>query len=143
MWQDVVAVLQPPRRFSHPSHPDGFELVVEDDRILVLDGTARAAIDYEQLFDAWQYLRTFGFLSRELAPASLEDRAGYLLPLLASLPYVRSVRVSEDEGALQAAWALGVQYFPGGGHSMANAPLPRVEAVLNGAHTVLQQPLFA
>ena len=119
-WADIKNLLAQPRRFESSDARD-YELALQENGVEIRDGES-ALVDLDEMLDLWQQLRRHGFASDALIPVNLETRIQYLLPLLAELPYVRTVRVGRNYAELTGKCSHGLQYLPRVDKSRTPAP---------------------
>ena len=84
-------------------------------------GTDTIFLPEEAVLDLWQNIRLYGYCDERLIPPGLEEFSNYIFPVLALLPYLKSVEVTKQivgtsgrERALQICPlpASRVQYTP-------------------------------
>lgn len=97
VWRDIEMLLSEKRVFS--TGAKAFTAYVEDnlqDRMLVAVTESRKhTIAYDSLKEIWSRFRTVGYLRRGFVTADVEKKLYYLMPILAELPYVDPITLSE------------------------------------------------
>ena len=68
-------------------------------------------VDYEDLCELWNQIRSYGFNMKNILPASLENVADQLFTLLAKLPYCMPVMVNTDYKKLNESNNIGLQFL--------------------------------
>jgi hypothetical protein len=107
-WADVRSLFARPSRFESSETHD-YELALHDTGVEIRNGE-NALVDLDEMLDLWQQLRRHGFASDALIPVNLETRVQYLLPLLAELPYVRTVGVGRNYAELTGNLVMGYSF---------------------------------
>lgn len=113
VWEDLQKVLSKKSTFVTFANNSPFSAKINEDNtgiIVETTGAKRSTIGYELLLDVWQQLRRYGYTRRAIAPSGRERDMSYLVPILAELPYVKPVQLSEtDDFDMRAS--IGLQYF--------------------------------
>ncbi len=81
-----------------------------------------AMVQYDELLDLWQQLRTTGFLGREYLPGGLNEQSAWLIPLMSKLDYIRPVHMAE-QSSQSGALAVGLRIIPGAAAARQPQPL--------------------
>ena len=115
VWEDVGAVIQRRKgRFRTPRMGNEFEAVFnQGERAVRIRSSGHTyLISYENLYDVWRQLRVFGFVGRSHSPVELDSELSYIVPVLAELPYIATVRLARDLESLDRSDPIGVQFIP-------------------------------
>jgi O-acetyl-ADP-ribose deacetylase (regulator of RNase III) len=115
VWEDVGAVIQRRKgRFRTPRMGNEFEAVFnQGERAVRIRSSGHTyLISYENLYDVWRQLRVFGFVGRSHSPVELDSELSYIVPVLAELPYIATVRLARDLESLDRSDPVGVQFIP-------------------------------
>lgn len=94
-WKDVRATIHENKGLFTTSENHPFEVrMLEHELRVIRGGQMRERIPHEEIENAWVYLRD-GLLSVDKFPDATSRRyKSYFFPILTSLPYVRSARIS-------------------------------------------------
>ena len=113
VWDDLSTILANSERFVTPFPPEEFTAAIDQvDRhlILTIQGVEHV-IPYDSMTVSWQQIRQSGFVAGSYLPEGLHAIHRYLLTLLAHLPYVELVVVSDRPDAV-ADLPLGLRLQP-------------------------------
>lgn len=69
-------------------------------------------IPQEAMLDLWQNVRSFGFCLPRTMPPGLDILAPYIIPLMAKLPYLKSVKLSTSKEQSDGISETALQLFP-------------------------------
>lgn len=114
VWEDLSArfatrrtlrTLQSQRTFT-------VELVDEPETGLRIENDESVFIPHEALLDAWQHIRSAGFLTTGGLTQGLDRHGEYVLALLAELPYLKPAQFNRKLRATHDSFALGLQWLP-------------------------------
>ena len=101
VWDDLVEVVESKRQFTTMDGKAGFAAEIfrdeEGDGIRIDRGGAPILLHKEQLLDLWQQIRGQGICIPGIMPSWLNVHSEYVLPLLAELPYMKSVRQADKD----------------------------------------------
>ena len=108
VWDDLVGVVKSTRQFTTMDGKAGFAaeifcdeegggISIDDDAIL---------LHKDQLLDLWQQIRGLGLCVPDIMPGGLDMHSEYVLPLLAELPYMKSVRQASKDTLTKCATGL-------------------------------------
>jgi O-acetyl-ADP-ribose deacetylase (regulator of RNase III) len=97
VWTDLKLALKNNAEFSTGTRP--FTAKIEEDlltRTLVVTTENRPyRISYDELREVWSAFRTLGYLRRGFVTNRIEKVLYYIMPVLAQLPYVETIRLLE------------------------------------------------
>lgn len=124
VWEDLSRLLKNKQRFcTLASNSNTFNAQASfDPKGIRIESKANVQfVDYSDLFDFWQQLRSYGFTSRQIAPSGLSRKSYYLMPVFAELEYVTPARLSDSYERLQnGSDTIGLQYHPNISLNQAN-----------------------
>ena len=104
MWSDLMQVVRTKCDFETVDGKEVFTAHVFDDEKgdgLRVAGSGDPVLLYrEQFIDLWQQIRDMGICIPQIMPSGLDLQPGYVLPLLAELPYLELVRQSRAASRL-------------------------------------------
>jgi len=123
VWRDIEAVLKSKHTFKTLAHEAPFTAEISGDPVGIRLQGKGIFFSYETLLNVWKQTRSYGFTARPLAPGGLEKDISYLAPILAELPYIRVVSMSETYKGLKANAAIGLQYIAPSQESSSNLDL--------------------
>ena len=111
VWDDLVEVVKSTRQFTTMYDKAGFAAEIfrdEEGGGIRIDGDGDPVfLHKEQLLDLWQQIRGLGICIPDIMPSGLDVHSEYVLPLLAELPYMKSVRqANNDTGLTERAIGL-------------------------------------
>lgn len=112
VWDDLQEVLSRKSRFETFANKSPFTARLAEDAkgIIIETENRKSTISDELVLDVWQQLRGYGYTRRGIAPSGRERDMSYLVPLLAELPYVKTVQLSETDD-FDSRSSIGLQYF--------------------------------
>jgi len=116
VWRDLGLLLA--RDDSFRTGVKAFKAKISDDHTLVITTESRDyKIEYEDLRELWSRFRSYGYLRRGIVSKPIEKVFYYLMPILAELPYVGKVELSESGNFSQSGISSGrtlsaLQYMP-------------------------------
>jgi O-acetyl-ADP-ribose deacetylase (regulator of RNase III) len=112
VWEDLQKVFSKKSDFVTFANKSPFSASIAEDNkgIIIETDRRRSTIGYELLLDVWQQLRRYGYTRRGIAPSGRERDMSYLVPVLAELPYVKPVQLSETDDFNMRS-SIGLQYF--------------------------------
>lgn len=104
VWDDLVGVVKSTRQFTTMDGKAGFAAEIfcdeEGGGIRIDGGGGPVLLHKEQLLDLWQQIRGLGLCIPDIMPSGLDVHSEYVLPLLAELPYMKSVRQANKDTRL-------------------------------------------
>ena len=104
VWDDLIEVVKSKRQFTTMNGKAGFAAEIfrdEEGGGIRIDGDdAPVFLHKEQLLDLWQQIRGLGLCIPDIMPSGLDVHSEYVLPLLAELPYMESVRQANKDTQL-------------------------------------------
>ena len=112
VWEDLQKILLKKSAFKTFATNSHFSAKVADDNkgIVIETGSKKSTISYDTLLEIWQQLRQHGYTRRGIMPGGRERDMSYLAPVLAELPYVKPVELSETDD-FETRASIGLQYF--------------------------------
>lgn len=114
VWEDLEELVSRKQQFDTMSGTSRFEVrIATDPPHIVINavGDSRHTVSYEALQALWQQIRTHGFSSRQIAP-DMTRQLSYLIPVLAELPYIKLVSLSDTYDRLGHNPSTGLQVLP-------------------------------
>lgn len=126
-WRDLRQLAERTPELRTFSTDAPFRLaIVTDEHLVFLRGDARVQIPRQDMFDLWNRLRTTGSIKSSDGPGRIGREFSLVFPLLAQLPYIDRIELSEQYDGLIHNPAVGLQlrFSPPSRHS------PVVEDVL-------------
>lgn len=116
VWRDLIGLLERQENFhTLATETNTFKACASEDPqgIFIESGGSKRFIDFSDLFDFWQQLKSYGFTSRQIAPSGLSRKSSYLMPIFAELSYVDLARISDSFERLQnGSETVGLRYLP-------------------------------
>jgi O-acetyl-ADP-ribose deacetylase (regulator of RNase III) len=114
VWEDLLDVLSRRPSFTmlgtetrfgvrHTTHPEEGLVFTDGEDLFV---------PQDALLDAWQHLRSVGFLTPEGLTQGLDLHAGKVMTLLAELPYLKLANVAAQRDGATKKFALAIQLVP-------------------------------
>ena len=104
VWDDLVEVVTSKRQFTTIDDKARFAAEIfcdeEGGGIRIDHGGDPVLLHKEQLLDLWQQIRGLGLCIPDIMPSGLDVHSEYVLPLLAELPYMKSVRQANKDTRL-------------------------------------------
>ena len=104
VWDDLVDMVKSTRQFTTTGDKAPFTAEIFRDEegggIRINSGGAPVFLHKEQLLDLWQQIRGLGLCIPDIMPSGLDMHSEYVLPLLAELPYMKSVRQANKDTRL-------------------------------------------
>ena len=119
VWDDLVEVVQSTRQFATMDDKVRFaaEMFLDEEGggIRIVSDDTPVLLHKEQLLDLWQQIRGLGLCIPGIMPSGLDVHSEYVLPLLAELPYMKSVRQANKDTRLtkRAIGLLLMSYLKG------------------------------
>lgn len=116
VWRDLTRILEGQNEFQTLEKKTRFQLELTEDREAIRQrdsqGEARSRITKKMLSEFWNQLRSYGFYARAFSTDGQERGFSYVAPLIARLPYVRIVRVSQTRSSDADQGHLALQILP-------------------------------
>ena len=105
VWDDLVDVVKSKRQFTTMNDDKACFVadIFRDEEgggIRIDAGGDPVFLHKEQLLDLWQQIRGLGLCIPDIMPSGLDAHSEYVLPLLAELPYMKSVRQANKDTRL-------------------------------------------
>ena len=97
VWNDLRALSKSCSQFSvfHSGEPFRVAVDAGGEGMTIRAATVNEHIPGEAILELWQQIRQSGFVSGDTLPYGLDSWSEYILPVMAELPYVESVVMSE------------------------------------------------
>jgi len=114
VWEDICEALKRRQEFTTLDTVKAFKVHRTDkpeDGLVFMDGEEFFA-PQDALLDAWQYLRSVGFLTAEGLTRGLDVHADKVLTLLSGLPYLKPAKVALKREGEGESFHLAVQLVP-------------------------------
>jgi O-acetyl-ADP-ribose deacetylase (regulator of RNase III) len=114
VWDDLQRMVGSGRELRAIGNGHAFSTrVTESSELgLIIDDGEQFLVRLDSLLETWQTLRAAGFITAASLPDGLDDRAGEVLAVLTSLPYVRHVQVSQCRIDRPGEYRDAVQLVP-------------------------------
>jgi O-acetyl-ADP-ribose deacetylase (regulator of RNase III) len=114
VWDDLLTVLKKRHQFTtldsgkqfdvfHTNTPDEGLIFKDDDELFV---------PQEALLDAWQHLRSVGFLTVEGLTRGLDMHADKVMALLETLPYLKPAKIAAKRAIRGEKFSIAIQFVP-------------------------------
>lgn len=114
VWEDVCEVLEQRREFITLNTGKAFQARRTEqpaEGLMLTDGD-EVFVPQDALLDAWQHLRSVGFLTAEGLTHGMDVHADKLLTVLSRLPYLKPAKVALKHEAAGADFQLALQFLP-------------------------------
>ena len=113
VWDDLVVMLASPSHLHTYDHNEPFTALLDStNRGLILRTQHHEhVIPYDALTELWQFVRQSGFVAGTRLPGGYHVVHSYLLTLLAQLPYLAPVVMTERHG-VDLDHAFGLRFQP-------------------------------
>ncbi len=113
VWGDLEELINRKRRYRTLSKNSEVRATFDPEaqQIWIDAAGKRFTFEKDEIRALWKELRSFGVLTTRSATKKREKEFGYLMPLLAELPYLEVIQVGEtyDRFARNPHWALQVR----------------------------------
>lgn len=114
VWEDLLSVLRRQQEFMtlpgdkrftiHPTSTPAEGLIFRD--------TQELFVPQDALLDAWQHLRSVGFLTAEGLTQGLDAHADKVMALLATLPYLKPAKIASKQAMHGEKFSIALQFIP-------------------------------
>lgn len=111
VWEDIVQLLSRKNTFYDLEHSEPISVVVEGRFIHIYGKALDFKLEYDEMLDLWQHIRSLGFFMNSSLPGIPEEYIGYLIAILQELPYLNPVVISSDYDNLRKDNSYGLQYI--------------------------------
>jgi hypothetical protein len=114
VWEDILGVLKNRRELVTLDTETRFEVhhTLEPEEGLILRDGGDFYIPQDAMLDAWQHLRSVGFLTTEGMTQGLDLHAGKVMALLAELPYLKPAKVATKQNGKGEKFVVALQFVP-------------------------------
>jgi hypothetical protein len=92
-------------------HFDVFHTNTPDEGLIFKDGD-ELFVPQEALLDAWQHLRSVGFLTVEGLTRGLDMHADKVMALLEKLPYLKPAKIAAKRAIQGEKFSIAIQFVP-------------------------------
>ena len=104
VWSDLLKAIAADSTFTTMDGKEAFNVSFFDDAdgggVEISGAPHPILVHRDQLLDLWQQVRGLGICIPDIMPSGLDECSGYVLPLLARLPYLEPIRQSENASQL-------------------------------------------
>ncbi len=114
VWDDLLAVLKKRQEFATLDAGKRFVVrhtVTPAEGLIFQDGDELFA-PQDALLDAWQHLRSVGFLTVEGLTQGLDMHADKVMALLETLPYLKPAKVAAKRAMQGEKFSIAIQFVP-------------------------------
>ena len=113
VWADLITVIATDPHCAVISTGESFRAQVggEEDSIILELSNESIDIPEDAFLDLWQQLRAAGFLGGAYLPSGLNSYSTWIIPLMAKLPYIRLVEMTEQSERVSPR-TVGLQLVP-------------------------------
>ena len=114
VWDDLCEHLKAHAEFTTLDTNESFRVLRTNtpaDGLMIVDGQ-NVFIPQDALLEAWQHLRSVGFLSAEGLTHGLDVQANKVISILAVLPYLKLTQLAIKQSARSGTFAVGLQFVP-------------------------------
>lgn len=114
VWEDILKVLKKKREFVTLDTKARFNVdhTLQPEEGLVLKDGGQFFVPKDAMLDAWQHLRSVGFLTAEGMTQGLDLHASKVMALLAELEYLKPAKVAKTQDAKGEKFAVALQFIP-------------------------------
>lgn len=115
VWDDVLEKLKTTTEFHALDTGESFQVQhtqSPEEGLMMKTLDQELYIPQDGLMEAWQYLRSVGFLSAEGLTHGLDVQANKVISLLAVLPYLKPARLATKQTVRKDDFALALQLIP-------------------------------
>ena len=114
VWDDLCDCLKTRTSFTTLETHESFQVrrtALPAEGLVIVDGQ-ELFVPKDALLEAWQHLRSVGFLSAEGLTHGLDVHAGKVISLLAVLPYLKPVQLANKQNARNGKFTVALQFVP-------------------------------
>jgi O-acetyl-ADP-ribose deacetylase (regulator of RNase III) len=114
VWDDLCEILKTCTAFTTLDTHGAFQVrrtATPAEGLMILNGQ-EVFIPQDALLEAWQHLRSVGFLSAEGLTHGLDLHASKVISLLAQLPYLKPAQLAIKQNARNGKFTLALQFVP-------------------------------
>jgi hypothetical protein len=114
VWEDLLTVVRKQQEFVTLDAGKRFAVrhtVTPADGLIFQDGEELFA-PQDALLDAWQHLRSVGFLTVEGLTQGLDMHADKVMALLATLPYLKPAKIAAKRAMQGNEFSTAIQFIP-------------------------------
>jgi O-acetyl-ADP-ribose deacetylase (regulator of RNase III) len=114
VWDDLLAVLAKRQKFETLEARIRFTVCHTNTPVegLVFKNGEELFVPRDALLDAWQHLRSVGFLTVEGLTQGLDRHADRVMALLATLPYLKPAKIAAKQAMQGELFAIAIQFVP-------------------------------
>lgn len=114
VWDDLLAVLRKRQEFATLDAGKRFAIrpTTTPAEGLVFQDGEELFVPQDALLDAWQHLRSVGFLTVEGLTQGLDMHADKVMALLATLPYLKPAKIAAKQAIKGENFSLAIQFVP-------------------------------
>ncbi|MGO8701674.1 MAG: macro domain-containing protein [Limisphaerales bacterium] len=114
VWDDLCEILKRQSEFGTLDKHERFHVRGTDtpaEGLIVADGQ-ELFVPQDALLEAWQHLRSVGFLSAEGLTHGLDLHASKVIAIMAELPYLKPVQLAIKQSARNGVFSVALQFVP-------------------------------
>jgi O-acetyl-ADP-ribose deacetylase (regulator of RNase III) len=113
VWDDLRSLLKAPTELSSLDGRERFRVELDQTgnglRLIINEKTI--PIPHDALMELWQQLRQSGFVVSDSMPSGFDSMAGYVIPIISKLPYVKPVQLASHYTKVNSR-AIGLRLAP-------------------------------
>lgn len=131
VWEDIRENLRKGPEFTTLDTHERFRVQhtnTPEEGLMIVNGR-ELFVPYDALLEAWQHLRSVGFLGAEGLTHGMDLHANSIISVLASLPYLKPVKLAIKQNAHRGEFSLALQLVPRAVREEI-MPRPSFEAVM-------------
>ena len=114
VWEDLLSLLKQRQRFTTLDGGRPFSVLqttTPAEGVVFEDGE-EFFVPQDALLDAWQHLRSVGFLTAEGLTQGLDVHADKVMALLGTLPYLKPAKVAAKQALQAEKFSIAIQFVP-------------------------------
>jgi O-acetyl-ADP-ribose deacetylase (regulator of RNase III) len=114
VWEDLCGHLKTRAEFTTLDTHEEFRVVRTDtpaEGLMIVNGQ-EIFVPRDALLEAWQHLRSVGFLSAEGLTHGLDLHSNKVVSILAVLPYLKPTQLAIKQNARSGKFSLALQFMP-------------------------------
>jgi len=114
VWEDLLGVLRTRQEFATLEAGKQFMVRATNTPAegLIFEDGAELFVPQDALLDAWQHLRSVGFLTVEGLTQGLDMHADKVMALLATLPYLKPAKIAAKRAMQGEKFSTAIQFVP-------------------------------
>ncbi len=114
VWEDLCACLRARTEFTTLDTHENFRVRLTNTPAegLMIENGQELFVPQDALLEAWQHLRSVGFLSAEGLTHGLDLHANKVISVMVVLPYLKPVQLAIKQNARLGKFTLALQFVP-------------------------------